>query len=83
MLKFETVNFNTMNVENKSITTILLSKDVSERNAKALDIVNLHKKVSNIIERTHIAMGRKSSYKIAISSTKDQKLNTNACANTH
>jgi hypothetical protein len=67
----------------KSLTTTLLTKDVIEKNATALEIVNLHGKVSDIIERTHIAMGRKSSYKIAISSTKDQKLNTNACATTH
>lgn len=72
-----------MNKEKKSLTTTLLSKDVIEKNVTALDIVNLHGKVSDIIERTHIAMGRKSAYKIAISSTKDQKLNTNACATTY
>lgn len=72
-----------MDSKKESLTSTLLSKDVIEKNVTALDIVNLHGKVSDIIERTHIAMGRKSSYKIAISSTKDQKLNTNACATTH
>lgn len=72
-----------MDSKKENLTATLLSKEVIEKNASALDIVNLHGKVSDIIERTHIAMGRKSSYKIAISSTKDQKLNTNACATTH
>jgi hypothetical protein len=72
-----------MNSKKENLTTTLLAKDVIEKNKTALDIVNLHGKVSDIIERTHIAMGRKSSYKIAISSTKDQKLNTKACATTH
>ena len=72
-----------MDSKKENLTATLLSKEVIEKNVTALDIVNLHRKVSDIIERTHIAMGRKSSYKIAISSTKDQKLNTNACATTH
>ena len=72
-----------MDSKKESLTSTLLSKDVIEKNVTALDIVNLHGKVSDIIERTHIAMGKKSSYKIASSSTKNQKLNTNAYASTH
>lgn len=67
----------------ENITPKLLSKDIVERNKAALDIVNFYAKVSDIIERTHIAMGKKSSFKIASSSTKNQKLNTNAYASTN
>ena len=67
----------------ETLTSKLLSKDAIEQNRVALDMVNFHKKISDIIERTHIAMGKKSSYKIASSSTKNQKLNTNAYASTH
>ena len=66
-----------------NITTKLLSKEILEQNKVALDIVDFYTKVSDIIERTHIAMGRKTSYRVASSSTKNQKLNTNVCASTH
>ncbi len=67
----------------ENITTKLLSKEVVEQSKVAVKILDFYTKVSDIIERTHIAMGKKSSYKIAISSTKNQKLNTNAYASTH
>ena len=67
----------------ENITTKLLSKEVVEQNKTALEMVNFYTKVSDIIERTHIAMGKKNSYKIAISSTKNQKLNTHVCATTN
>lgn len=72
-----------MTLIKENITTKLLSKEVVEQNEVALDMVNFYTKVSDIIERTHIAMGKKSSFKIASSSTKNQKLNTNAYAPTH
>lgn len=65
------------------ITSELLNKDVVELNKTALEMINFYSKVSNIIERTHVAMGKKKSYKIAISSTSNQKLNTNVCATTN
>ena len=64
----------------ENITAKLLSKEVVEQNKTALEMMNFYTKVSDIIERTHIAMGKKNSYKIAISSTKNQKLNTHVCA---
>lgn len=72
-----------MTLIKENITTKLLSKEVVEHNNAAIDIVNFYTKVADIIERTHIAMGKKSSYKIASSSTKNQKLNTNVCASTN
>lgn len=65
------------------ITTKLLSKEVVEQNKVALDLVDNYTKVSDIIERTYIAMGKKSTYRITSSSTQNQKLNTNAYASTH
>ena len=67
----------------ESLTTKILSKEIVRKNKRALDIVSYYSKVSEIIERTHIAMGKKSSFKTQSSSTKNQKLNTNAYASTH
>lgn len=67
----------------ENITTQILSKEIVEQNKVAIDIVNYYSKVSEIIERTHIAMGKRSSFKIGSSSTKNQKLNTNVYASTH
>lgn len=65
-----------------NITSELLIKDVVELNKTASEMINFYSKVSDIIERTHVAMGKKNSYKIAISLTSNQKLNTNVCATT-
>ena len=72
-----------MTLIKENITIKLLSKEVVEQNKLALDMVDFYSKVSDIIERTHIAMGKKSSFKIASSSTTNQKLNTNVCASTN
>ncbi len=71
-----------MALKKEIMTTKFLSKEIVDKNKVALDIMNFYTKVSDIIERTHIAMGKKSSYKVASSSTKNQKLNTNVCAST-
>jgi len=73
----------TMTTKKEIITPKLLSKEIVEQNIVALDIVNFYTKVSDIIERTHIAMGKKSSFRVTNSSTKNQKLNTNAYASTY
>lgn len=65
------------------LTTKILSKEILDQNEKTLDMISNYSKVSDIIERTHIAMGKKSTFRIEISSTKNQKLNTNAYAATH
>lgn len=72
-----------MTTKKEIITTKLLSKEVVEQNKVALDLVNFYTNVSDIIERTHIAMGKKKSYRISISATKNQKLNTNSYASTY
>ena len=72
-----------MTLINENITSKLLSKEVVEQNKVALDMVDFYTKVSDIIERTYIAMGKKRAFKIVSSSTKNQKLNTNAYASTH
>ncbi len=73
----------TMTKKNEIITTKLLSKEIIEQNKIALDLVDYYSKVFDIVERTYIAMGRKSSFRVDISTTKNQKLNTNAYAPTH
>jgi hypothetical protein len=73
----------TMATKKEIITTKLLSKEVVEQNKVALDLVSGYTKVSDIIERTYIAMGKINSYRITISATKNQKLNTNSYASTH
>ena len=83
MYLWQTILIENMTQIKENITTKLLSKEVVEQNKTALEMVNFYTKVSDIIERTHIAMGKKNSYKIAISSTKNQKLNTNVCATTN
>jgi hypothetical protein len=73
----------TMTTTNENIITRLISEEVAEQNKLALDMVNYYTKVSDIVERTHVAMGRKNSYRVEIATTKNQKLNTNAYASTH
>jgi|GEM_PF-826162 hypothetical protein len=75
----------TMNAQNKktALTTELLDKDTIEENTDALEIMNFYFQVSSIIERTHIAMGKKVSYKLSATSTTSEKLNTNAFSSTH
>ena len=65
------------------ITTKLLSKETIEKNKTALEIVDFYTKVSDIIERTHIAMGKKASFRVTSSSTINEKLKTNVFSSTH
>jgi hypothetical protein len=67
----------------ESLTSKILPKDVIDQSQTALNLVRYFSKVSDIIERTHIAMGKKSVYKIESSSTRNQKLNTNSYGSTH
>ena len=72
-----------MKTKKEIITTELLSKEVVGQNRVALDIVDYYTKVTDIIERTHVAMGKKKSFIVTNSTTSNQKLNTNAYASTH
>lgn len=67
----------------ESLTSKILPKEIVDKNQTALELVRYYTKVSDIIERTHIAMGKKSTYKIESSSTTNQKLNTNSYGSTH
>ena len=67
----------------ESLTSKILQKEIVDKSQTALDLVSYYSKVSNIIERTHIAMGKKSSFKIASCSTQNQKLNTNVYSSTN
>ena len=66
-----------------SITTKLLNKEAVENNQVAIEFVTYYSKVADIIERTYLAMGKKTAFKISTSSTINQKLNTNVFAATH
>jgi hypothetical protein len=66
-----------------NLTTQILSKEIIDKNKTALDLVSYYSRVSEIVQRTRIAMGKKNSFKIESSSTKNQKLNTNAYGATH
>jgi hypothetical protein len=67
----------------KNLTSLLLPKEIVEHNLTTIEMVNQYEKVSDLIERTHIAMGKKGTFKIESASTKNQKLNTNAYGSTH
>ena len=67
----------------ENLTTRLLSKEAAEQSQTAIEIVKYYVKVSDIIERTLIAMGKKSAFKIESSSTTNQKLNTHVYGSTH
>lgn len=61
----------------------ILPKEVVDQSQTTLNLVRYYSKVSGIIERTHIAMGKKSAYKIEYSSTSNQKLKTYSYGSTH
>ena len=72
-----------MKQKNIILVTKILSKDVVDKNKTAFELVDFYSRIADIIERTNIAMGRKSNYKISTSSTVIGKLNTNVFASTH
>ena len=67
----------------ENLTSKILPKEVVDQSQTAIEMVNYYAKVSDIIERTHVAMGRKIAFKIESSSTTNQKLNTNSYGSTH
>ena len=67
----------------ENLTSKILPKEIVEQSQTTIEMVKYYAKVSDIIERTHIAMGKKSSYKIESSSTTNQKLNTNNYGSTN
>lgn len=67
----------------ENLTSKILPKDIVYQSQKAIEMAKYYAKVSDMIERTHIAMGKKSAFKIDSSSTTNQKLNTSAYGSTH
>lgn len=58
-------------------TAKVLPKEIVDSNQMVIDVVHYYSKVSDIIERTHIAMGKKKIFTIqTASTTAKQKLNT-------
>lgn len=55
-----------MNDLKENLTSKLLPKEVVEQSQTAIEMVNYYAKVSDIIERTHIAMGKKSALKLKV-----------------
>ncbi len=67
----------------ENLTSQILPKEIIDQSQSAMELLKYYSKVSDIIERTHIAMGKKSAFKIESSSTKNLKLNTNTYGSTH
>lgn len=72
-----------MSAITENITSKILPKNIVDKSQTALSLVKYYAKVSDLIARTNIAMGKKSSYKIENASTANQKLNTNSYGSTH
>ena len=60
-----------------------LPKDTLLKNKSTFTILESYSHVSDIIERTHKAMGKKASYKSSNSNTISEKLNLNVFCSTH
>lgn len=72
-----------MSDKKEILTTKLLAKEILDKNQSALDIVDYYSKVTDIIERTYLAMGKKQSFRISSSSTINEKLKSNVFSSTH
>lgn len=70
-------------MEKEILTTKLLKKEIIDKNKSTIQIVTDYSKVADIIERTHLAMGKKATFKVTTSSTVNEKLNLNVFASTH
>jgi hypothetical protein len=64
------------------LSQMILAKEAVAENKTTLEIMDYYTKVSQIIERTHIAMGKKKIFKTSIASTSNEPLNTDAYTST-
>jgi hypothetical protein len=71
-----------MRKENGSLTQKLFIREGGD-NTQLSEILDYYSKVSDIVERTYAAMGKKSSFRIVSSSTTSEKLYTNVFSSTH
>lgn len=53
----------------------VVTKKVLKQNAKALKFYDTYKESSDLIDRTDIALGRKSTFKVATGSTLNSEIN--------
>ncbi len=60
----------------------LIPKKILEANKTSIENIEFYRKVDDIIERTKIAMGRKTELKTNTGSTLNSKINTNAISST-
>ena len=60
----------------KLMTEEILSKSVSNENAKALEFYKTYKEISDITEKIDIAMGRKKIYRYSSGSTQNFEIDT-------
>lgn len=74
---------NNMTDKKDLLTTKVLLREVIEKNKSTLDVIDFYLKIADIIERTDIARGKRTMFKISTSSTINEKINTNVFASTH
>jgi hypothetical protein len=70
-------------IKNQKIVTFLLSDSTNLSQEKANSIIDYYDKIAELIERTHIAMGKSKQLKIMSTTTKNAQLNLNVFATTH
>lgn len=66
----------------KKIISKVASKKVLKKNAKAVKVYGYYKETSDLINRTDIALGRKSSFKVVSGSTINFEINQHGVAST-
>lgn len=69
--------------EEELLTKTGYSKEIMEQNAETFQIMDFYKKTIDLIERTKIVMGKKTTYTVTSSSTIHQKLKSNVVSSTH
>jgi hypothetical protein len=74
---------NLKSMEKEILTIKLLKKEIIDKNKSAIKIVADYSKVADIIERTHLAIGKRAIFKVSTSTTFNEKLNLNVFASTH
>ncbi|GAB6394413.1 MAG: hypothetical protein MdMp024_0725 [Bacteroidales bacterium] len=72
-----------MSKSKETLSTALLNKEVWGADKTIERSMSYYAKTMDIIERTHIAMGRKTTYEYSTSSTLNGKFNTNTFASTY
>ena len=72
-----------MKPEQENSINLIASKEDVDANARVLEIYDTYDKVSGILERTHIAMGKKRKFVMSSSSSGSEKIVAHASPSTH